>query len=975
MPTVTTINNRQIAIVGIDACFGSYDLNAFERSIYEGKNAECSSRLSSTEILEKFDRVASIALKDAAINSDVNISTIVVKDIEQLDSTVSEASSVFDALSMARKLLDKRQVEAVLVGGVDFKSETQAVAALVLKRYEAAQQNGDRIYAIIDALSLSSVDGQTNNAAGVKPEDIAYLEILSHKPLEEVEIDSLAIVNPNSNSAGNCAVSSVINAGYSGIAAEIASLIKTALCLYYRYIPPVPQWQQPAQEWQPSFYVATEAKPWFVDGVSRRIAVINSVDNNNVQIVLSEETAVQQRSHAYLEQTPCYLFPLVAKDFSTLFKQLDTLKQTIASDDLAKTAKQTFTDYQTHSAANYTLAIVGKNKPELLREIDRAFKGITKAFDTGKDWQTPVGSYFTPNPQGKKGKVAYVYPSAYNAHLGLCKDLFRLFPNLLDDPVIQSTCNRVSNLEKLLYPRSQKKLSPRELEAKERQLMDDPLAMLELETGFAGLITTILRDYFQVQPQAAFGYSLGETSMMYAQGVWSDLNQSSNLLSTSLLFKTRLTGTKDAVREYWQLSDEESQGELWRTYVLMANSDLVREKLQQERVYLTQISTPKEVVIAGDPQGCERIIASLGCDAFRAPFNHVIHCETMKSEYDQLIELNTLPLRTIPEIDFYSAANYQAIELTSETIAHSVTQTLCQPLDFPRLVNQVYQDDFRIFIEVGVGSNCSRWIKDILKSKEHATISIHRRGTNDFTSLIKALAKLVSHGVQLDLSPLYNRCLDDGAIAPSSAKQTGKASPSVSLAPASRSDFASERSCGSHRFFQSHSKDKQVDKMPIKNNEPVDFWQEQTEKSALHHYQMVKADAGRRRKGEEEKASPPLISLAKDSSTKETFKIANVEGNLKHKTDITTLNNKAINNEPDTNNTTANTSKLKAENKLILWQPSFDNSLNRNYRNNNLTLSKIHSVLLQQEEKNLTEVQTMFQMKIEFLKQKIDRTT
>ena len=934
MPTDTTINNRQIAIVGIDACFGSYDLNAFERSIYEGKNAECSSRLSSTEILEKFDRVASIALRDAAINSNVNISTVIVKDIEQLDSTVSEASSVFDALSMARELLDKSQVEAVLVGGVDFKSETQAVAALVLKRYEAAKQNGDRIYAIIDALSLSSVDGQTNDAAGVKPEDIAYLEILSNKLLEEVEIDSLATVNPNSNSAGNCAVSSVINAGYSGIAAEIASLIKTALCLYYRYIPPVPQWQQPAQEWQPSFYVATEASPWFVDaGVSKRVAVINNVDDNNAHIILSEETAVQQRSHAYLEQTPCYLFPLVAEDSSTLLEQLDTLKQTIASDNLAKTAKQTFTDYQTHSAANYTLAIVGKNKPELLREIDRAFKGITKAFDTGKDWQTPVGSYFTPNPQGKKGKVAYVYPSAYNAHLGLCKDLFRLFPNLLDDPVIQSTCNRVANLEKLLYPRSQKKLSPRELEAKERQLMDDPLAMLELETGFAGLLTNILRDYFQVQPQAAFGYSLGETSMMYAQGVWSDLNRSSNLLSTSLLFKTRLAGSKDAVREYWQLSDEESQGELWRTYVLMANSDLVREKLQQERVYLTQISTPKEVVIAGDPQGCERVIASLGCDAFRAPFNHVIHCETMKSEYDQLIELNTLPLRTIPEIDFYSAANYQAIELTSETIAHSVTQTLCQQLDFPRLVNQVYQDDFRIFIEVGVGSNCSRWIKDILKSKEHATISIHRRGTNDFTSLIKALAKLVSHRVQLDLSPLYDR------------------------------------------FFQIQSKRKQVDKTPIKNNEPVDFWQEQTEKSALHHYQMVKADAGRRRKGEEEKASPPLISLAKDSSTKETFKIANVEDNLKHKTDITTFNNKAINNEPDTNNTTAKTSRLKAETKLILWQASFDNSLDRNYRNNNLTLSKTHSVLLQQEQKNLTEVQTMFQMKIEFLKQKIDRTT
>ena len=146
---------------------------------------------------------------------------------------------------------------------------------------------------------------------------------------------------------------------------------------------------------------------------------------------------------------------------------------------------------------------------------------------------------------------------------------------------------------------------------------------------------------------------------------------------------------------------------------------------------------------------------ALGCDAFRAPFNHVIHCEPLKSEYDELIKLNTLPLRNTPEIGFYSAANYGQIELESQKIAHNLTQTLIQQLDFSRLVKRVYQDDYRIFIEVGAGSNCSRWIKNILKSQAHATISLHRRNTDDFTSLIKALAKLVSHQVKLDLSPLY----------------------------------------------------------------------------------------------------------------------------------------------------------------------------------------------------------------------------
>ena len=743
MQTPQPTNSSQIAIVGMNAHFGAYgSLDAFERSIYEGQhlsdvdNAEY--LLSTAEIQRRFDRVVSMALEDITI-SNKNIPVIVANNGKhKLNRTVIKVDSVFDALLMAQKLLNN--IEAAIVVGVN----PQGIGAVVLKHYRTAKSDRSKIYAVIDNIGVSKE---------IKAEEVAYLEVFSNKRLEEVNIES-RIPSYLANHANNsCAVSSLNNAGYQGTAGEIASLIKTALCLYYRYIPSVSKWQQQTINNSHPFYVASFAKPWFLSaGVDRRVAAIDLASDN--AIILAEETEIQSRDSAYLEKTPCYLFPLTAKDDATLLKRLNTLKQTLVSSDLAQTAKQTFIDYR-DTQANYAIAIIGKNRAEILKECDRAIKGIAKAFETGKDWQTPVGSYFTPNPQGKKGKVAYVYPGAYNAHLGLGKDLFRLFSNLIDDPVIKTTCNRIAGIEKLLYPRSWHKLSPKELEAKERELMSDPLAMLESETGFAGFMTTILRDYFKVKPQAAFGYSLGETSMMYAQGVWNDVEQSSDLLNASTLFKTRLAGKKEAVREYWQLP-EGQQGELWRTYVVMANSEIVKEKVEQEhRVYLTQISTPKEVVIAGDPQGCQRLIASLDCDAFRAPFNHVIHCPAMKSEYDELIQLNTLPLRKSPEITFYSAADYQQVTHSSKDIAHSVTQTLCQQLDFPRLVERVYQDDYRIFIEVGVGSNCSRWIKNILKSKEHAVVSIHRRGTNDFTSLIKAIAKLVSHRAQLDLSCLY----------------------------------------------------------------------------------------------------------------------------------------------------------------------------------------------------------------------------
>ncbi len=190
-------------------------------------------------------------------------------------------------------------------------------------------------------------------------------------------------------------------------------------------------------------------------------------------------------------------------------------------------------------------------------------------------------------------------------------------------------------------------------------------------------------------------------------------------------------------------------------------------------------------MIAGAPSACKRVIEDLNCDAFRAPFNHVIHCPIMDSEYEELVRINTLPLQNHLTTTFYSAAHYEPVNFNRQKIAEIISQTLCEQLDFSRLVNRVYQDEFRIFIEVGAGSNCSRWIREILKPQEHLTVSLHRRGIDDHVSLVKALAKLLSHRVELDLSPLYEQeqslasnIANYGSFSPKKAfKDSGQKSP------------------------------------------------------------------------------------------------------------------------------------------------------------------------------------------------------
>jgi len=90
-----------------------------------------------------------------------------------------------------------------------------------------------------------------------------------------------------------------------------------------------------------------------------------------------------------------------------------------------------------------------------------------------------------------------------------------------------------------------------------------------------------------------------------------------------------------------------------------------------------------------------------------------------------------------------------------EAIARQIAGGVCTCLDFSGLVQQAYAGGGRIFIELGAGSNCARWVDESLKGKPHAAFSINRKGVDDHASILRLLARLVCHLTQVDLKLLY----------------------------------------------------------------------------------------------------------------------------------------------------------------------------------------------------------------------------
>ncbi|MFB2976446.1 hypothetical protein [Microseira sp. BLCC-F43] len=200
----------------------------------------------------------------------------------------------------------------------------------------------------------------------------------------------------------------------------------------------------------------------------------------------------------------------------------------------------------------------------------------------------------------------------------------------------------------------------------------------------------------------------------------------------------------------------ENPQKFWISYILKAPVSEVREVLKHEKlVYITFINTPEEVVIAGDLKGCLRVIKILNCQSFSINFDSVLHCDVANSESEEIVKLHTIPIHEIPDIQFYSGIDCALITINSNNLAHNAAKLCCQTVDFPTLINRVYKDGARIFIELGAGNNCSRWIGETLKQKEHIAMSINTKGVDDHTGIVRVLAKLVSHGVSLDLSPIY----------------------------------------------------------------------------------------------------------------------------------------------------------------------------------------------------------------------------
>jgi amino acid adenylation domain-containing protein len=395
------------------------------------------------------------------------------------------------------------------------------VGVVVLKRLSVALADGDPVRAVIRGTAINndgslkagytapSLQGQAAviaaalEAARLSPDSIGYIEAHgTGTPLgDPVEIGALNQVFRNGSvRTDRCAIGSVkTNIGHLDTAAGIAGLIKTALALQHRKLPPSLHFETPNPEIafeSGPFYVNTAPADWPASGGPRRAGVSSfGIGGTNAHVILEEPPDRIESSPG----RPSQVLVVSAKSPKALNEAASSLGEFLSSHPDQNLADVAYTLGIGRSAFRHRRVLVCRTPHEAAQWLG--------ALDAARVSTSTVEQVERP--------VIFMFPGqgvrCVNVVAGLQHE--RVFRETLDRcGELVASCVGF-DLREILFP------GPERAAAAEVQLEQTAVAqpaLFALEYALASLWMS-----WGVRPHAMTGHSLGEYAAACVAGVFS----------------------------------------------------------------------------------------------------------------------------------------------------------------------------------------------------------------------------------------------------------------------------------------------------------------------------------------------------------------------------------------------------------------------------------------------------------------------
>jgi amino acid adenylation domain-containing protein len=625
------------------------------------------------------------------------------------------------------------------------------VGVVVLKRLEDALADGDAIHAVILGGAINNdgaarvgftapgVEGQAEviaNAqalAGVDPETIGYVECHGTGTAlgDPIEVAALtrAFRAGGSRRRGFCAIGSVkASIGHCSAAAGIAGLIKTALALRHRQIPPSLHFEQPnpAIDFAATpFRVSRELADWAADGHPRRAGVSSfGLGGTNAHVVLEEAPEPEPPEPS----RPWQLLVLSARSAAALEAATDAF----AGTDLTALPDIAFTAQVGRHAFAHRRALV-------CRDGDDARQALA-----GRDPRRLLAAVCEPG----KRPVAFLFPGVGDHYPGMARGLYEGEPTFREH--LNRCCDLLSSrlggdlrevifagadapegeaggpdLRRLLGRTPREGAAPRLLD---RTLWAQP-AVFAVEIALARLWME-----WGVRPDALLGDSLGEYTAACLAGVLS-------LEEAALL-----------VAERARLLDGLPAGAMLAVPLSEAE---IAPRLAAAGLDLAAVNAPGVCAAAGPVDlvlALRDSLAGEGIPSRLLPAAHAFHSRWMEPAAPALTRLARGLRLAPPKIPYVSDVTGTWITPAEATDPGYWARHLCRPVRFAAGLAALWQDPARVLLEVGPGFGLSTLALQTAGAERLAIPSLRNEHDRqpDQAFLLTALGKLWLAGVEID---------------------------------------------------------------------------------------------------------------------------------------------------------------------------------------------------------------------------------
>jgi amino acid adenylation domain-containing protein len=615
---------------------------------------------------------------------------------------------------------------------------------VLLKRLEDAIADGDHIYAVVRGAGVNndgaskvgftapSAQGQAaviemaHAAAGVDPRSISYVECHgTATPLgDPIEIAGLTkAFAAGTNDVQFCAIGSVKgNVGHLDAAAGVTGLIKTALALKHRMLPPSLHYRRPNPQIDFSrtpFFVNAALTPWTETGTPRRAGVSAfGVGGTNVHVILEQPpgTAPTPASSA---NDRSQLIVLSARSAAALDAARMRLAAHLREHPTARLEDIAYSLQVGRRAFDHRSSIVAGDAGQAIAKLEGGAPG-TDARGAARRGANAAAIFMFPG-QGAQypgmGQDLFRHESVFRRHIEHCAAILK--PLMTDD------------LTSLLYP------ADVSTETKQRLMSTVAAqpAIFSVEYALANLWMS-----WGIKPSAMIGHSIGEFVAAVIAGVFSLEDALKLVAARGRLMQELPAGAMLAVR--------------------LPEPDVL--PLLTPSLNLAAVNGPGLCVVAGPfaaVDELERSLTARDVVTRRLHTSHAFHSAMVEPVVEPLRRCLRDMALSAPRIPYVSCVTGEWIRPEQATSPDYWARHAREPVRFADGIATASASENTILIEVGPGTALSTLATQALRGRKVPVVSSMQdaaRERDDRDCLLDALGRAWTYGALPDWAALHD---------------------------------------------------------------------------------------------------------------------------------------------------------------------------------------------------------------------------